>query len=139
MTPADTQLAFERLTTRRVSFTVSDPWEFGTAVGVGPHFGHILRVRRQVETGTFGIRQADAAVIQVERPFSYLGLKGEFFIVTPRHEGMDLCGIETPEGVAANFVRLSRENAESRDPFNLALQSDAKVVALIGTLSVATV
>lgn len=125
---------FEALLNRRVSLGISEPWEFGTEVGTDPLSGHITQIRRDIRVDASGTRHRELAVVHLERPFAYGGLKCEFLLASPRHEGFGFADIDSQEVVAFNFSRIPSEQASSDDPFDLTRWRNQRTFGLIGTI-----
>ena len=64
----------------RVALNGTDPWEFGTAVGVGPHHGRVIGL-------VPGHDGEEALVVRMEEPFTWRGHAYEYVRVTARHYG----------------------------------------------------
>jgi hypothetical protein len=78
----------------RVTIYVSDPWEFGTANGVGP-FG-----------GTIQQADSDRLAIALDRELSFLGDTFAGLVVAFRtHSGA--ADIRSGDGASANFTPVS--------------------------------
>jgi len=68
----------------RVVLNGTDPWEFGGAVGVGPHHGTVVGI---VPADDGGDDDADALVVRMDKPFTWQGISYEYVRVTARHYG----------------------------------------------------
>jgi hypothetical protein len=117
-----------------VRLGISEPWEFGTEVRADPLSGRIIQIRRDIRADSSGTRYHELAVVQLERPFAYRGLKCEFLLASPRHEGLDFADIQSHEVVSFNFLRISSERASSDDPFDHTRWRSQRTFALIGAM-----
>jgi hypothetical protein len=92
---------------RRVLLQISDPWEFGTEVGVHPIPGIVEQVTASQVARRDGVTRSEEVLVRVEKPFAYKQHKCEFFRATPRHEGATFASLSTGETVSANFSRTA--------------------------------
>ena len=79
-----------QLSGKRVVLMISDPWDFGTACGVGPFAGTLT------DFGTVRIAEQNIqrAVVTLDRPINYSSTNYFSAICQVRHEGASLDGLE---------------------------------------------
>jgi hypothetical protein len=84
---------------RRASITVSDPWDFGSACGVGPFSGRISDADSQ------------RVLIILDAPIRYLGEIYSSVTCRVRHEGVSIDNLGAGAPVSVNIVFLPAEPA----------------------------
>lgn len=109
----------KKLIDSRISFIISDPWEFGTECGTDPFFG----VTKDVD--------GEKVLILLEKEISYRGVNYYVCISTPRHQGKDIADILNGEIVPANMILIST-NVTSF--YEIKKHGQGKTQAVIGTI-----
>ena len=84
---------------------ISDPWDFGTACGVGPFRGRVI------DSGTKKIADEDVqrALVTLDRPINYLNTNHVSAICSVRHEGASLEELEAGLDLSVNITLLPTE------------------------------
>jgi hypothetical protein len=95
-----------------ITITVSDPWEWGTDVGVGPFDATILK---------WDVRPS-GAVDQVLFAFNeskvYHGVGCTYFLASCRHAGTSLKSLLLGHVAFCNAIRIPEDRAYSDTPFD---------------------
>ncbi len=93
-----------QLVGKKVGLMISDPWDFGTACGVGPFYGKV------VDCGTKKIADEDVqrALVTLDRPINYLNTNHVSAICSVRHEGASLNDLEAGLDVSVNITLLPK-------------------------------
>jgi hypothetical protein len=108
----------DTLVDMEVTLYVSEPWDFGTEVGVGPFPVVIEQVSIRFHAYSQKIYQHESLLLRLKSPFAYQNLKCEFLLASPRHEGHDLQKFVLGDPVSFNFLRIPSLRAQSDDPFS---------------------
>jgi hypothetical protein len=93
-----------------VSIVVSDPWDVGSAANCAPIKGSIV----EVSMGQIGSK----ALLRFETPIEFQGSTYMFAVASPRLKGQNVSDIEAGTGMSASVIGISREQAESSQPFD---------------------
>lgn len=88
----------------RIEFTVDDPWDFGTEHGTGPYRATVLKRSSPPQ---------DAALFRIDSPLDYKGMRCEYFLATPRHEGDSLYRLSPGFKVPCNLLCIPADKAGS--------------------------
>jgi hypothetical protein len=87
---------------KKVGLMISDPWDFGTACGVGPFYGKVT------DSGTKKVADEDVqrALVTLDRPINYLNTNHVSAICSLRHEGASLDDLAAGLDVSVNITLL---------------------------------
>jgi len=96
-----------------VEITVSDPWEWGTEVGVTPLSAKILRWRIGEDYRPTEI------LLSLLKTVMYKGVECRFFVGTPALEREHLEDIARGLAVECALTQIPEDRARSSDPFDL--------------------
>ena len=99
---------------RRVTLTISDPWDFGEVHGNGPFPASIVDV-----TPDRDAKGGSGLLVRLVKPLWFQGNVCEYMIATPRTAGDDFARITRSEGLTCGFVSISPRGAKSTTPFGL--------------------
>jgi len=90
-----------------IKLTVSDPWEFCTENGEGPFSATIVSTDEH-----------ESILLKLENSLKYDGHDCEYFVASPRHEGVQIESLEKNE-LDCNMKLIPKDKAESDNPFDL--------------------
>ncbi len=88
-----------------VRIIVTDPWEAGDA----PRCAKVLG------------EKDNALLVEYETPFQYKNITCRFFVVSPRHEDVEIQTALAGESVLCGMTLITPEQREGDDPFDLRL------------------
>ncbi len=88
-----------------VQIIVTDPWE----VGDTPRRAKVLG------------EKGNALLVEYETPFQYKNTTCRFFVVSPRHENVEIQSILARESVLCGMTLITPEQREGDNPFDLRL------------------
>ena len=96
-----------------VEIMVSDPWEWGTELGVGPFTATI------VEWELHDDGQAKAILLVFANTVEFEGVECRYFVGSPRFVGAHLEDIMQGKKVECCLTRIPEDRFRSPDPFDL--------------------
>lgn len=103
----------------------SDPWDFVTEHGPGPFTANVLRVNES-DPGE------GALLVQLQHPLIYRGIRCEYFVVSPRHEGDDIASLAGGKVLPCGLTQIPADRVDSTNPFDLSWWRGG--VALLGSV-----
>lgn len=109
---------------KKIEIIVSDPWEFGTIHGTGPFLAEVLKEKDN-----------EALLIKLDKALEFEQVQCQYFVASPRLEGDSISDIPRGKTVGCNLTRITKEHANSADPFDLSWWRGG--VGLIASLSIA--
>lgn len=103
----------ESLVNKPIELGISEPWEFGTSRKWEPIKGIIAKVKDEEPLETI--------IIKIDEPFTYKDIYCEYFVASTRFRGQYYDSLSAPvyERVHSNLTRISAEQYNSADPFDL--------------------
>jgi hypothetical protein len=118
----------------KVTFQVSDPWEFGTAVGTHA-IGAIVEQAFCSQTARDQkVVRHERLLLRVDKPFAFKNHKCEFFVATPRLVGATFAAmLGSTASVSAALTRIPAIEASADDLFAVE-RFDAAHFGLIGSI-----
>ena len=93
------------MTLRRVRITLSDPWDLGESLKWQPLYGDVVKATLAAHGGR--------ALVKLDQPLAYKGVKYQFAVATPRHAGDTLELLCKGGAVFCGFTGVSDEHAVS--------------------------
>jgi|SRR6476646_3200025 hypothetical protein len=123
-----------KLVGRKVTFQVSDPWEFGTAVGTHPIVAIVEQAFCSQTARNQQVVRHERLLLRVDKPFAFNNHNCEFFLAAPRHLGATFGAmLGSSASVSAALTRIPGVEASATDLF--AVESfDAAHFGLIGSI-----
>ncbi len=91
----------------RISIAVSDPWDLGEATKWQPLYGSLLQTER-----------GGRALIKLDNVISYGDSIWSFVIASPRHRGDEVGALQVGKKVAATFIGILDQQAQSEAAFD---------------------
>ncbi len=95
-----------------VTIKLSEPWNMGELLGWKALQGKVIKTEERD-------KHVEAAIIQLNEPFAYEGVSCEYFVASPRYEGVFLDSLLTKKKVICALTRIPPEQVESLAPFDL--------------------
>jgi hypothetical protein len=92
--------------------SVSDPWEFGEAIGWRPLVGSLLKIEDDDHGGK--------ALIMFDDVVSYGGAPWRYVVATVRHQGESITALRSGNVVLGSMIGITDEQAESTHPLDVA-------------------
>lgn len=89
-------MGVEQIVGRKLSFGVSEPWDFGEKCGTGPFTAIAEAVVK------------DMLLLRLSEPIEYEGLKIEFLVATARHRGESLENLVSGSTIAIDLTPVAR-------------------------------
>lgn len=114
---------------QRVAVTVSEPWDFGTELGVGPHPGTIVADHRATEG------HHAAVILQMDYRLVFQGSDYSLVRAAPRRESVGLDRLLAGERVFCSLVAVTPRDGDSVGESATGWVED-QTSGLIGTLEV---
>lgn len=108
----------------RVRLVVSDPWEVGEVSFLGALISQ-------------GFGPEEGAIMKLDAPFEYEGLSYAYLLVSPRHEGHGLQGVEAGEQVSCNAMGVPGDPESTEEVLNYSASWRGGGLAVIGSISLA--
>ena len=96
------------MNTRRISISVSEPWELGEALKWRPMRGELLQSVNDEPGGR--------ALVRLEEVIVYRGSVWRYVVASPRHPGKEIAAVQTGDKVLCAFTAVSEQQVEAGDP-----------------------
>ena len=106
----------------RVIIEISDPWELGEHRKWEHLTGIIIDVNEN----------SDNLIIRIDQSFIFRNVECTYFIASPRHAGVDFKQFIHGESIVCGLTRITSEQANSRNPFDLSKWRGG--IGIIGTI-----
>jgi len=97
----------------RVSFVVSDPWDFGTRHGDGPHYALIVDKKGSSIPGD------DAFLLKLQYPIEEHGVRYNYVIATSRYADKTVASVLDGSKISCAMTLIPDEKLTADDPFDL--------------------
>lgn len=122
----------------QVTVGVSEPWEYD---GPNPFRAQMTQVQILSHYSPHRTDVHETALLVVDKPFSYQGMKCQYFLASPRYEGTRICQVVKGDSFSVSLERISSARGEAENPFipvkSLGVHSE-KSFGLIGTIQMAS-
>lgn len=89
----------------RIAISVSDPWDFGEAVGWKPLAGQLLQVVDDDHGGK--------ALIMLDDVVTYRGASWHYLVAQIRHQGDKISALQSGKKVLSSMIGISDVQAKS--------------------------
>ena len=115
----------ENLVNSKVILLLSDPFELGEALGWPALDATVCHTK--IKSG-----EITSIVIKLTNSFNYKITHCEYFVASPRHEGVNFNQLQSGEPVISALTRVSVDQINSDKPFDLSSWRGG--VAIIGDI-----
>lgn len=104
------------LVNKTVNIGFSEPWDLSEKLEKDNSIGIITDAGTSINK-YYGNKE-ECVIISLKKSFQFDGLECKYFVASPRHEGITFKNLLNGDGINCSFVRVTKEQAESDNPFD---------------------
>jgi hypothetical protein len=94
----------------RIAISVSDPWDFGEAIGWKSLAGQMLQIVDDEQGGR--------ALIMLDEAVNHRGSAWRYLVAKVRHQGDKITALQSGKKVLSSMIGISDERARSAQPLD---------------------